>query len=225
MLFIPKIKNKMLINIEISFDPIITDKEQSLYNIMHNLVQSYRVVNPLIDKLIGTAKGEDRDEYGYYISSFTVIPWIVAIMKHCEETKIMDLGCGMGVLMAQISAYNHEIKTGGIDNEKIFVEIAKILGVRAQQGNLIYLRGDMIKDYSCFYMWEPLRSSGSNDHTKAFVKNLALYTKMGDTIMYMPAGQIGKLIEETKAFDEMRFLNKFKRSNKASCPFRVFRKI
>lgn len=212
----------MITNIEISFDPVITSKDLSLYNTMNNLVQSYVIVNPLMEKFIHTSKGENKDEFGYYISYPCIIPWVIAIMKHFKMTKVMDLGCGMGVLMAQIRASDSKIITGGVDNERIFVQIAKRLGVLAEYGNLAYLNPDMIKGYNCFYMWEPFCINGFNDHANSFIEKLALFTKAGNVIMYTPAGQIGQLIEKTKAFDEVRLVNTYKKSNNISQPFRIF---
>ena len=130
------------------------------------------------------SKGEEDSEWGYYHT--LDLYGLNDILKELGCKSVIDLGCGAGLLMAQLKCINPDLLVSGIDNEPALVEIAKNF-IPVKQGDIMNLSKENIRMFDAVYMWCPLKDKVK---TKKFVAALIESLVKGQFVICSTEGDL-----------------------------------
>lgn len=176
---------------------VMTDKEkiQKLLSVTNRLLQVLGRDSSSVGKLMNNTKGGSK-EFGYWHSECVLA--LDEVMRGLKCKSVIDLGCGMGLLMAQLQCLG-EYRVGGIENEKSLVEKALVYPI-IHKDLLLLNKGD-IENYDCLYIWEPIKDEKLS---KRFVTRLVKAMSPGQHIIYRCAGNTGAHIRNTEKFQQLK---------------------
>jgi len=85
----------------------------------------------------------DRKEFGYYPSPEYTVIRISEILTALKAKSICDLGCGTGLLLAQLQVLQPDLKVMGIENEKALINFSQnILDLQTVFTGDLWVRND-----------------------------------------------------------------------------------
>ena len=181
-------------------------QEHLFLNIMNTMIYmvDYEVrekakLTPELKGIIGTVKqqGENKHQYGYYISK-NVGYAILAMLKY-DVKKVVDLGAGQGHVVRLFNQFGFEAK--GFEIEKKLIKHSSN-SFSLEHRDILKMRKSTLEPYDAVFFYEPF---ASDKLAKKFAYHLANVMKEGQYIFYDQAGRIGYYIEETEAFQRLRY--------------------
>lgn len=134
----------------------------------------------------------DKKEYGYYHSREVFD--LHRILQKYECKSIIDLGCGMGLLMAQLHCLDSSYRVAGIENEKLLVNVAII---NARWKDILSLEPSDIQDFDCLYIWEPIKDE---EQCQRLVNTLSKCMSSNQLLVCKCAGVTGQYLIESDDF-------------------------
>lgn len=172
----------------------------------------------LSEKLIFLSTPENltmRDngtEYKYYHN--TELQDLVYILRTLQTKSIVDLGCGAGLLMAQVRCELPALNVFGFDNEDQLLDIAKQL-IECSKKNIMDLSEKDIREYDTLYTWCPFKTF---EVAKSFSVVLINCMHPGQRLISYDEGGVylSKILESSEQLQEIK--------NECS-NFRIFSKI
>lgn len=164
--------------------------------------------NPLFSRL----KDNNRKEWGYF---HTIELYdLLSVLDRLETKSLIDLGCGTGLLLAQIRCERPYIYVRGIDNEPSLLEPGYDLA-DIKLGNILGITKEELADCDTIYTWCPFIDT---DTTKMFVDVLHKAMNGQQKIVCLKNGNVplNEILIESKLF---------KLEDITSESFQVFSKI
>jgi hypothetical protein len=139
-------------------------------------------------------KSEKR-AYGYYCTSNA---YLITIIKALKIGSIIDLGCGINILLNELKYFLYYLKIKGFENEKSLINISKkIYNTNSEniieKKDIISLTKSDVTGYDVLYFWEPLIDRIS---CEKFVNNLLKKMTVGQIIIYQCSGNIRDFLDE-----------------------------
>lgn len=137
----------------------------------------------------------EKEAYGYYCTSNE---YLITIIKALKIGSIIDLGCGINILLNELKYFLYYLKIKGFENEKSLINISKkIYNTNSEniieKKDIISLTKSDITGYDVLYFWEPLIDRIS---CEKFVKNLIKQMNVGQIIIYQCSGYIRDFLDE-----------------------------
>lgn len=149
----------------------------------------------------------DQKEFGYFPTPEYTVIRISEILTALKAESICDLGCGTGLLLAQLQVLQPDLKVMGIENEEALINFShNILDLQTVfTGDLLKmnLSNQIVRNCNVFYMWEPIHHPVV---AKDFVIGLTEWLKPKDIIIYQSSGKIGDFLTETQAYKRCKSL-------------------
>lgn len=175
-------------------------------HVLRNALFQVCYTHPSYKSIVGTSKrkgipaGKEANEYGYIINSNLI--HLCETIKKLQIKSLMDLGCGMGILMKGILDVFPGLKIGGIDNEVLLIKVAESITQRHTKinfevGDLTDMKDLGIDKYEALYFYEPIINE---EQIKKFVSELEKYTVKGQYLIYISAGRIRMYLEKCPKF-------------------------
>jgi len=136
-----------------------------LLSLSNKLCDLYIELNPQLRELSYTTLNENKEQ-GYYPSNNA---WIISqILKYLTRSKIIDLGCGCGILLKQLQCFGYD-NVMGVEKYKHFFPLLNLLKVPAICKDIVLLEKSDIRNYDVIYLYAPLKDE---DMIIKFVNNL-----------------------------------------------------
>lgn len=193
--------------------PKLSEKEYALVRIaednmlvLRNALFQICYTHPSYKSIVGVSKrkgipaGKESKEYGYIINSN--LAHLCETVKKLQIKSLMDLGCGMGILMKGILDVFPGLKIGGIDNEVLLTKIAESITqchtkTSFEVGDLTDMKDLGIDKYEALYFYEPIINE---EQVKKFVSELEKYTVKGQYLIYICSGKIRYYLDKCSKF-------------------------
>lgn len=163
--------------------PVILDEKCLLNSLSNTFAELYRSFTriPMSEEesnLCYRLK-KNNQEFGYYIS-YDVYDIAVTLNK-LKKTKVIDLGCGAGILMQILNTLG--FRTKGFEIEDSLITRARFITNNIFKKDITEITTEDIKDYEVLYFWEPIPGDALS---RKFVANLEKVMLPGQMIIYKP---------------------------------------
>lgn len=122
---------------------------------------------------------ENNQEFGYYLT-YNVYDLAVTLNKLKKE-RVIDLGCGVGILMQVLNTLG--FRTKGFEIEDCLITRAGYITNNVHKKDITEITTEDIKDYEVLYFWEPIPGEALS---RKFVENLEKVMLPGQMIVYKP---------------------------------------
>lgn len=134
-------------------------------------------------KLCFRPKSHNNQEFGYYPTPAKSVESIVHVINKYKVTSLLDLGCGIGALCAEIKCLTG-ITVGGFDNETKLIETARRFNISDAHSfiekDILTIVPRDICHYDCVYFWRPF----TDDAVLAnFMLNLHKCLRVGQIVI------------------------------------------
>ena len=157
--------------------------------------------------IIYNQKGTERSEFGFYLTqNFLTIYHILLSLK---TKSLLDLGSGPGLLLQSLcSIVNVRV---GYEIEDVFVEDGRsVFNQDIKKKDILTLTKKDVKSFEVLFFYEPFTpynhiQEKENSKPKEFIDNLVNILTKGQYILYDQAGEIGKHILESGAFEQVTY--------------------
>lgn len=182
----------------------MTSAEKKSYKKLMNINTSLmsKIGYTLYEDIYTTQKGEGRKEFGYYHSEGAALD-IAELTDLLKLNSVCDLGCGGGLLLAELNALRPNLKLLGYDNERRWLNFAeRMLGVTdVKELDLLKITKKDIKGFDLLYLWEPLRD---DTLAKIFASKLESAMHKGQILLYRCSGTIGFHLFKNNKFERVK---------------------
>lgn len=149
--------------------------EEDFYTRLYNLQENERAdIQNLLQRPKRTGdekrdKKHDADEFGYYISPN--ISSIYITIQRLGIKSLLDLGAGVGVILAAMNQLKGINWCEGVENEQCLIDVA-FPNANVRKGDVLKLTEEDVTKYDCLYFWDPIKNTQMAEQFADNIRNI-----------------------------------------------------